>query len=157
MCCHSCLTRIFYTYIYIFFGQMVPSPLSRWVPLPSNEDNGRSPFNEKPAKCRCCSTIKSIGKSQSRVEREGGEMWDASTFLFCRSLKPAFAGDLRQTGIGFYGWPDHPCPSDSASFEFDFSQTPNPRADIFSACVAAPWQQIIPSHSLTLTDNDVDR
>ena len=25
-------------------------PLSLWVPLSSNEDNGRSPFNEKPAK-----------------------------------------------------------------------------------------------------------
>ena len=84
---------------------MAPSPLSRWVPLPSNEDNGRSPFNEKPAKCRRCSTIKSIGKSQSRVERERGNVKCKHLLLdcFCRSLKPAFAGDLRQTGIGFYG------------------------------------------------------
>ena len=32
------------------WGNGAASPLSLWVPLSRNEDNGRSPFNENPAK-----------------------------------------------------------------------------------------------------------
>ena len=61
-------------------------PLSLWVPLSSNEDNGRSPFNEKPAK---------MPLLHNQIDREQGKCQMRTSYVF---LLVAFGGDLKKAG-----------------------------------------------------------